>query len=309
MTITDAQNRPQQVLRGVVFVIAAGCTISVQDVVFKLFSSEMTLWQIFSLRAILMLPLFWVLARLQQPGVNVLKDALHRWTLLRALFFTLNFMGFYAALPFLSLSTIGAANYIAPIFITLLSAYAIGEPVGRRGWIAVFVGFAGVVILLQPGTDAFSPWALLVLAGAFSYALAHITTRTRCQGVPLVTLALSVTLVMLAAGITTSALVFAWGPPDVLVSAYPSLLGKWSAVSISAWLILCMLAALSFAASILLAGAYQAAPPSIVGTFEYSYLVFVVIWDIAIFAIPPSATTITGMVLIIGAGLMVLRRL
>ena len=58
----------------------------------------------------------------------------------------------------------------------------------------------------------------------------------------------------------------------------------------------------------MLAGAYKIAPPSTVATFEYSYLVFVAIWDVVFFATAPTQTTLTGMVMIVAAGLLVLRR-
>ena len=85
--------------------------------------------------------------------------------MLRAVFITTTFLAFYGAIPFLSLSTLGAANYSAPIFVTLLAALAIGEPVGRRGWFGVLLGFVGVLVLLRPGSDAFSIWALMPVIG------------------------------------------------------------------------------------------------------------------------------------------------
>jgi len=177
--------RPQQVVRGVLLIVAAMFVTSVQDVVFKVFSTTLPLGQIFALRALLALPLLFALAWVQGIGGSVLAHALGTWPLLRSLLMTLMFLAFYAAIPFVNLSVLGAGTYTAPIFVTLLSAYAIGEPVGVRGWIAVLVGFSGVLVLLQPGTEAFSPWALLPVIGATFYALAHVTTRAKCQSVPL----------------------------------------------------------------------------------------------------------------------------
>ena len=204
--------------------------------------------------------------------------------------------------------TLGAANYIAPIIVTLLSAYLIKEPVGLVGWVAVFVGFAGVIILLQPGTDAFSPWALLPVVGAGFYALSHIITRTKCHDIPLAAMALSLKLVMTSVGLIVSVLLIIWQPGENLVSAYPYIFSTWSHVGSSEWLILGLLAIFTVVISMGLAGAYQAAPPSVVATFEYCYLVYVAVWDLLFFDTAPSITTITGMLLIVGAGLLVLRR-
>ena len=225
--------------------------------------------------------------------------------MLRASFITTTFLCFYAAIPFLSLSTVGAANYIAPIFITLLSAYVIGEPVGWRGWIGVALGFIGVIVLLQPGSDAFSTWALLPVIGAGFYALAHITTRTRCQNVTLTALSLSQNLVMAIAGFMVSGLLGLLPPAD-LAATTPYIFGPWSVVGWFDILVLLVLAGFAVGLGILLAGAYKAAPPSKVATFEYTYLVFVALWDVAFFTMWPSPISLTGMVLIVVAGLLVL---
>jgi len=223
------------------------------------------------------------------------------------MFIAVSLLAFYAALPFLSLSTVGAANYIAPIFITLLSAYAIREPVGPLGWLGVCLGFAGVVVLLQPGTDAFSPWALLPVVGAASYALAHITTRARCQNVPVAALSLSQNIVMLLAGAVVSVLMLWLQPQGTFAGAYPYIFGTWSNVGLNDCLVLTLLAGFAIINGMLLGGAYQTAPPAVVSTFEYSYLVFVGVWDILFFGIAPSVASISGMVLIVVAGLLVLR--
>ncbi len=308
MSIVGNQARPQRIVRGVTLIVVTMFVTSIQDVIFKLFSSELTLWQIFALRGMLAVPMLFALAWVQGIRGGVLVDALRIWPLMRAVFMTLLFLAFYGAIPFVSLSTLGAANYIAPIMVTLLSACVIGEPVGRRGWTAVFVGFAGVVVLLQPGTDAFSSWTLLPVAGAGFYALAHVITRTKCQDIPLATMALSVKLVMMSAGLIVSGLLLAWQPDDALARAYPYIFGGWSGVGTSDWLVLGLLAIFSIVITMGLAGAYQAASPSQVATFEYSYLVFVTAWDLLFFDTSPGVATVFGMTLIVGAGLMVLRR-
>ncbi len=289
-------------------IVMAAFTISIQDVIFKLFSGNLTLWQIFALRGVLAVPMLLALSWMQGAHKGILRAAFGRWPLLRALFITATFLAFYAAVPFLSLSTVGAANYIAPIFVTLLSAYVIKEAVGPMGWIGVLLGFVGVVVLLQPGTDAFSPWALLPIIGAAFYALTHITTRIRCQGVPLAALSLSQNAMMLFAGIGVTVLLMFLKPQDEMVVAYPYVLGGWSAVTPTDWLVLLVLAGFAVAVGMMLAGAYQSAPPSTVATFEYSYLVFVAVWDILFFDIAPTVASITGMILVVVAGLLVLRR-
>ena len=304
----NASTRPQNYLLGVSLIIVAALTISIQDLVFKLFSGELTLWQIFTLRGLFALPMLLAVSWVRGKNKGIINAALSRWVLLRSVLITTTFLAFYAAIPFLSLSTVGAANYIAPIFVTILSAYVIKEAVGPFGWLGVFLGFVGVAVLLQPGTDAFSPWALLPIVGAGFYALAHITTRVKCQGVPLMAISFSQNMIMLAAGIIISVLLVTLKPQGGLFDAYPYIFGTWSQVDLSDWLVLILLAGFAIFIGMILAGAYQAAPPSVVSTFEYSYILFAVIWDIVIFGTTPNALSVTGMTLIVVAGLMVLRR-
>jgi len=305
---SSVELRPQNIMRGVSLIIVAALSISIQDVVFKLFSSQLTLWQIFALRGVLVIPMLFAVLWVRGAHKGVARAALGKWPLLRSVSIATSLLAFYAAIPFLSLSTVGAANYIAPIFVTLLSAYAITEPVGPLGWLGVCLGFAGVVVLLQPGTDAFSPWALLPIFGAASYALAHVTTRAKCQNVSVSALSLSQNVVMLMAGAFVSVLMFCFQPQGTTASAYPYIFGTWSHVGLNDWLILTLLAGFAIVNGMLLAGAYQAAPPAIVSTFEYSYLVFVAVWDILFFGIAPTVASVSGMVLIFVAGLLVLRR-
>ncbi|MEM7206634.1 MAG: DMT family transporter [Pseudomonadota bacterium] len=302
------QAAPHKVGLGISLIVSTMFVTSIQDVVFKLFSADMTLWQIFTLRGVLAAPLLVLVARWQGIHNGIFQAALQPWVLLRAACMTLLFLAFYGAIPFISLSTVGAANYVAPIFVAVLSACMIKERVGWRGAIAVIVGFAGVITLLQPGTDAFSPWALLPLAGAGFYAFAHIITRTRCQHVPLAAMALSVTLCMMAAGAVISLLVFVVNPAGPFAASHPYLFGAWTPMGQPEWMVLALLAVLSVIITMGLAASYKAAPPPTIATFEYCYLIFVTAWDLLIFALAPSLATIAGMLLIVGAGLLVLRR-
>ena len=79
-----------------------------------------------------------------------------------------------AALP---LATVTAVAFAAPLFVTVLSARVLGEPVDRSSWLAVLVGFVGVLVVLRPGAAAFEPAALLALLSALTYACSQTITR------------------------------------------------------------------------------------------------------------------------------------
>ncbi|MEM9330827.1 MAG: DMT family transporter [Pseudomonadota bacterium] len=305
---SSLSDRPRQYLLGISLIIAAALTISIQDLVFKLFSGDLTLWQIFTLRGLFALPMLLVIGWMRGSRSRTLLNAFDTWILLRSVFITTTFLAFYAAIPFLSLSTVGAANYIAPIFVALLSAYVIQEPVGFLGWLAVGVGFLGVILLLQPGTEAFSAWTLLPLIGAGFYALAHITTRVKCQDAPLAALSLAQNLMMFLSGAVISIVLYLAKPEGGTFDDYPYLFDTWTHVETRDWLVIFVLAGFAVVLGMMLAGAYQAAPPAVISTFEYSYLVFVVAWDIIFFDTIPTALSVAGMIFIVTAGLLVLKR-
>ena len=306
MSSNGSQDLPQNVARGIVLIVAAMFVTSVQDVVFKLFSSSLPLGQIFALRAMLAIPLLMALAWAQGLRSGVWRQAVSAWTITRSVFVTLLFLAFYGAIPFVSLSVLGAGTYTAPIFVALLSAASIAEPIRRRGWIAIFVGFAGVVMLLQPGQETFSPWTTLPVLGAFFYAMAHVITRLKCQDIPLVAMALSLKLVMMAAGLVISVAILVLRPGAEIVEANPYLLAAWQPVGVWEWGVLGLLSVFTVVIGLGIAGAYKSAAPSTVATFEYSYLVFAGFWDLAFFQTHPSGASILGMLFIVGAGVMVL---
>jgi len=250
--------------------------------------------------------MLFAIAALRAKKKDTLRYSLNNWVLIRSVLITTTFVAFYAAIPFLSLSTLGAANYIAPIFVALLTAYVLRVSVGLIRWIGVIIGFVGVLFLLRPGSDAFSAWTLLPIVGAGFYASAHIITRLKCSEVPLSSMTLTLNTVMCLVGISVSIVIALLPIAPEWSNQYGYLLGAWSDVGLREWLFLGLLAVFSIIIGMMLAGAYQTAPPPIVATFEYSYLVFAAIWDVLIFNITLSVFSLVGMGLIVFAGLLVI---
>jgi drug/metabolite transporter (DMT)-like permease len=306
--VATAQHRPDNTVLAVTLIISAVFIMSVQDMIFKYYSTTMTLWQIFTLRGLFSIPMVFVLAFATGRRRDLWSGAFTKWSVIRSLLVVTMLISMYAALPFLSLSVVAAGIYTAPIFVTLMSAYAINEPVGARGWLAIAIGFAGVLIILQPGTDAFSYWVLLPVLGGFLYALANIVTRTKCQSVTATALALSLQSGFFIAGILLSIVLFLWPASPIQREFAPFILGPWGTLSTFQWLLVAGLSLLAVFVSMALAGAYQLGRPSTVATFDYSYLVFVVGWDYLVFSTAPTVTTTVGISLIVLAGVLVLRR-
>lgn len=307
-SLSSGRQRPDRTTFGVTLVVVAVFLMSIQDTLIKHFSADVSLWQLFTLRGSFAVPLLIVAASATGRRREIWSGAIQKWSMLRSALLVLMLAGMYASLPFLSLSVVAAGIYTAPVFVTLLSAYAINEPVGKRGWFAIGLGFTGVLVILQPGTDAFSYWTLLPVFGGFLYASSNIITRSKCQSVTPASLSLSLQMAFLLVGVVLSVAILWWPPSAALTDSAPFILRAWSNISTTEWALFSGLSVFAIAISMSLAGAYQLGRPSVVATFDYSYLIFVALWDYLFFATAPSVTTTLGITLIVLAGLLAVRR-
>ena len=301
------ERRTNRTATGVLLIVGSVFLMPFQDAAIKSATTDLTLWQIYLLRSPLALPLLW-LAAAARGGVFNWHEVFDPWSLSRAACLCAMYILLYAGLPFLELATIATAMYTGPLFITLLSALLIGEPVRPLGWLAVAIGFAGVVITLQPGADAFEPLVLLPVLSGFFYALAAVTTCGKCSGQNPFALGATLNLVLLATGLVAVTLLLILDLPCETTAETPFLLAAWPDIDPQGWLLIAALSVLIVGISVGLAAAYQSAPPVIIATFDYSYLLFAVLWGYVIFSEVPEQTTVVSMTLIAAAGLLVTRR-
>ncbi len=307
MTVADINVRPDRIALGIVLILISTLFTSLQDVIFKYNSADMTLWQLYVLRSVFLIPALLVIAFTWGDGLATCYQSLRLWPMLRAVLFVLMYFSLYAAIPVLPLSTVAAGIYTAPLFIAALSALLIGEPVRRRGWLAIAIGFAGVLVILRPGTEAFTWLIILPIMAGFFYALSALVTRSKCRTTPPASLALSLSFALLLTGALISAVVYIWQPAPAQVAVSPFLFGPWSALDLPQWGFIAMLAALMVGNGLVLPAAYQSAPSVIIATFDYCYLIFATVFGFVIFSEIPDSQTIIGMLMIAGAGLMVAR--
>src|SRR5215468_4087180 len=97
--------------------------------------------------------------------------------LLRVVFATADTMMFYAAVVYLPLADVMTFYMAGPIYVAALSHLLLGEKVGWRRWVAILVGFGGVVIALRPSSASLSLASLFALVGSLSFAMAIILNR------------------------------------------------------------------------------------------------------------------------------------
>lgn len=209
--------------------------------------------------------------------------------LLRVVFSTLESALFFWALTQLPLAEVMTYYMAGPIYVTALSPFLLNERVGWRRWTAVAVGFGGVVLALHPSPDSLSLGAACALAGSFSYACFLIATR-KLAGTPGTVLMTGQLLAALLFG-GTLVLVQGWTPPGALDIVLMALLGIGS-----------------LGGNLCVNQSLRMAPASVVVPYQYTLILWGMIFGYLFFGEVIGPLTLMGAVIIIGAGLFIFLR-
>lgn len=215
-----------------------------------------------------------------RPGLQIVRSVLMVGTT------AFNFL----ALEYLRLDQTITIVFLAPLMVALLAGPLLGEWVGRRRLIAIFVGFVGVVIAVRPGFGAVHPAVLYAFAAMFVYALFMLLTRHMAHvDPPLVTLFYS----MFVGTFAGAPFAFAeWQtPPDLISLILLSLLGILGGTG--HWLFI---------------HAYRLAPASAIAPFLYMQLLSMVAFGFAVFGDLPDVWTLAGASLIVASGVYLVHR-
>ena len=288
-------------------IISAVFVASLSDAYIKFVSAGFQLWQIFVLRSLLTIPILFGIIKLHTPSISVIPVNVG-WTALRSLMLVFMWVTYYMALPKVDLSVAAAVYYTLPLFITLFAAVFVGEKVGVKGWMAVALGFFGVLLILRPQADDFNAYSLLPLTSAILYALAMILTRTKIRYESALVLSLSLNMAFVVVGTIGTLIVILYSPGNTQTEYESFLFGEWITLGYQEWLTIVILAILITTGSQLATIAYQNGPSSMVSSFDFFYLMFVVMWGIIFFKEVPDVTMLIGIVLITTAGIIAIRK-
>ncbi|WP_423821952.1 DMT family transporter [Salinisphaera sp. SPP-AMP-43] len=290
---------------GLGYIVLAAVVLALGDGLVKIVSHTVSVWQLIFIRSVVALPLLWVLLLTRRaPLARRTKNL--GWLGLRSVLLVAMWILVYLALTQLSLPSVSAALYSAPVLITVMSALAPGRRLGRGEIGAVALGFVGVLVLLRPGTSAFSPMLILPLVGAVFYALAAMLTASHCREESPLLMALGVHMVFLFAGLLGLLGTSVVSLPASWQESAPFVATGWHTLSIPALAevapIVVALAVIAVVASAAMARAYQMAPAPLVAAGDYSYLVFSALWSLLLFSHVPDLWAIGGMLMIAVAG-------
>jgi drug/metabolite transporter (DMT)-like permease len=223
-------------------------------------------------------------------GRALVRTSHWRWHALRAVMFVLMTGINFWALQYLQLAVTSSIFFLVPILIALMAAPMLGERIDAGRWVAIAAGFAGVLVIVRPGSADFHPAMLLSLVNAVLYAMFNLMTRRLAaydspetiQYLPAVGAAVLLAPFALAA----------WQWP-----------GGWLE-----WTLACLMGAVGGVGHYLLALAHRYAPASVIAPFLYQQVLYMALFGYLAFGDVPSPAVGAGAAIVIASGLYLFAR-
>jgi drug/metabolite transporter (DMT)-like permease len=277
-------------MRAALFMTVSMAGFTVNDGIVKYVSEFMNMGQVMLLRGVFATLLVGLLAWHQGALAN-LRLSLQPMVLLRVAGEILATVTFLIALAQLPIANVSAVLQALPLGVTMGAALVFGEKVGWRRWLAIGVGFAGVMIIVRPGFEGFSQYSLLTLLCVVFCTVRDLATKRVPKEIPSSFLSLCTAIAVSACG-------------AVLVEP----MGGWS--PLTAWNV-GMLAA---GATMLVVGylgiisAMRVGDISFIAPFRYTALLWALVLGFLVFDDVPDAVMFIGAAIVVGSGLYTLYR-
>ncbi len=292
---------------GILCLVAGIAVFSVQDLILKWLSGSYPLHQAMVLRSLTAIPFMLGLVWWFDGSLRSLVTRGWLAMFLRGLLNFTAYTAYYLALAALPMATTVALYFTAPLIITVLSVAMLGEKVSLPRWVAVLLGFAGVVVMVQPGSDLFDWAALLPIFCGFAYALSMILARTMGRRDSAAAMAFWGNLAFLGCAAVLSAY---YGSGAHVGESHPSLAfltRGWVMPTRFDLFLMCACGGIAAVGLTLLTQAYRIGQSSVVAPFEFSFAFWGLLWGWLVWGDLPNGWGWFGIALIIAAGIYVLR--
>lgn len=274
-------------LRGIALLVVATMFFSSSDAISKILGQRLPAIEISTVRYLVFVVMAAALCR--RTGTRPWLTRAPGLQVLRGTGLVVSALCFIEALRHMPLADAASIGFVSPMLITALSMPMLGERVGARRWSAIVVGFIGVLIVIRPGTGAFQPAALWVLASSASWAVASCLTRKMSAGdsAP-TTIAWSAITGLLICAVMAP---FVWVVPN------------WGELG------LCLiLGILASTGQYLMVLAYRHAGASTLAPFSYVQLAWSVSLGYFVWNTLPDAQTWVGTAIIVASGIYTVHR-
>jgi drug/metabolite transporter (DMT)-like permease len=293
--------------KGIFFIMTGMAFFSIQDSLIKYIYEDVALFELYFGRTLIQSIILLSFVLLTKKTI-ILKTHYPVLTLIRVVCFFFGFSFFYISLTFMTLAMTSALFFSCPFFMSMFAKFFLKEKIGIRRWSAIFVGFIGVLIVLNPSLEEFNFFKLAPVACALCYATSMTITKYTSSKDSIYT---QMTWLYIFA-IFASIIIFLVSGDgkfnNFSDSTMQFIFREWFTNPAEAWpyvLIMGIVASISF---FCVFSAYSIASPSIVSLFEYSYIVWAMLAGYILFETVPVPRTFIGAAIIIGAGFYIYYR-
>ncbi len=206
--------------------------------------------------------------------------------LMQAVMTALNFW----ALQYLQLDVTGAIQFSVPILIAVISAQLLGERLDARRWIAILIGFSGVLLIVRPGSQGFHPAIVLSLVNAVLYALFNMLTRR-----------------LAATELPATTQLWSAGGAALLLTPFGLL--QWTTPQDTlTWVLVLSMGVYGGLGHLMVTQAHRYASAAVLGPFLYQQIIYMTLLGWLVFGHVPDAAVIAGAAIVVASGLYLLYR-
>ncbi|MCL6282992.1 DMT family transporter [Ruegeria sp. 2012CJ41-6] len=280
-----------QNLRGAILMSLAMLGFALEDMFIKLMADLLPTWQILAILGgggALVFAAMTVASGQPLWTRAYLKGSI----LLRNVAEIVGTVGFVTAIALTPISQASAILQATPLVVTIGAALFLGEQVGPRRWSAVMIGFLGVLLVIRPGTEGFDAKSLFAVQGVIGLAVRDVVTRRVGDETSSLQLSFLAFLTLIP-----SAVILACFSDQVYVST-----------SIGQWALFAGFVLVAAAAYLAIVASMRVGEVSFVTPFRYSRIVFALIIGTTVFGERPDLMMLTGVAVIVGAGIYVVWR-
>jgi drug/metabolite transporter (DMT)-like permease len=272
---------------GFLYMFLSVCTFSIMDLLVK-WSSDYPTGEVLFFRGFFgLLPTYFLIPKNKLKTFYTTKRPKEH--LFRCLMGLMALIAIVVALRELPLAVVVSLSYAAPLFITVLSIFLLSEKVGIFRWLAVLIGFMGVIIIAEPGFKGMNYLYFLPLIFCIGMAFVTITIRKLSTTEPIWLISIFFTITISIAGLATIPM-------------------GWIMPNFKDFVLLALIGVTGGSANLFLTQSYKLSEVSLVAPLKYLALIFAIIFGYLIWNEIPTMKTLLGSSLVVLASLIIFRR-
>ena len=272
---------------GFLYMFLSVCTFSVMDLLVK-WSSDYPTGEVLFFRGFFgLLPTYFLIPKNKLKTFYTTERSKEH--LFRCLMGLIALIAIVVALRELPLAVVVSLSYAAPLFITVLSIFLLSEKVGIFRWLAVIIGFVGVIIIAEPGFKGMNYLYFLPLIFCIGMAFVTITIRKLSTTEPIWLISIFFTITISIAGLATIPM-------------------GWKMPNFQDFILLALIGVTGGSANLFLTQSYKLSEVSLVAPLKYLALVFAIFFGYFIWNEIPTIKTLIGASLVVLASLIIFRR-